>query len=108
MSYSGQSHQVEDTCPCCNLSKTTYETEYWDGTLGRLESAAQNGCLRCGFLANCIACWASGAIKEFITLRFDERNRFRVWENFELCELILHGDKQPVSLHLDIFSLLGE
>ena len=94
MSYSAQSHQVEATCPS-NLSKTTYETRYWDGTLDRLESAAQNGCLRCGFFAKCIARFAPGA--------FNKKNSFRVWRSFQLYELALHRDKKRDSLVLEIF-----
>lgn len=92
---------MEDFCPCCNLSKRTRETRYWNGTLNLLKDAGDNGCLRCEFLARCVVCVIPDA--------FDERSRFRAW-NFGLCELTIYNrDKlSPASIVLDIFTLPGE
>ncbi|PMD11977.1 HET-domain-containing protein [Hyaloscypha hepaticicola] len=95
MSYLAQSNQTAGICIYCDLPKTTYETGFWAGNLDCLASAAQNGCLRCSFLAKCITCFAPGT--------FNERNRFRVWPCFRLCELTINRDE----FVLDIFSIPG-
>ncbi|KAF2452060.1 HET-domain-containing protein [Karstenula rhodostoma CBS 690.94] len=84
-------------CSCCHRSKTTIETTYWDGTLDHLRSAADEGCIRCSFLAKCIVSFASDI--------FQKQNSFRAWANFSTCELKVHRNGKPDNFVLDIFAL---
>jgi hypothetical protein len=92
---------MEDFCSCCNLSKRSRETHYWDGTIHQLQIAGGDGCLKCRFLAQCIAIAIPGS--------FEERSRFRVWKHFQLCELTIYQNNvSPQLTVLDIFALSGE
>jgi hypothetical protein len=78
ISYSGS---LADLCSCCNELKTTFTTFSWGGTLDQLQSAADDGCIRCSFLAKCFACFASDIFQK------EKKVRFMVWDNFSHCDL---------------------
>jgi hypothetical protein len=92
-------HQMADICSCCNLSKTTYETPYWAGSLQSLRIAAQSGCIRCTFLAKCLA--------SFVSNVFGAGDTFVFWGNFSRCHLTLWRDEMAHIFFVDIFSLPG-
>jgi hypothetical protein len=89
-------------CLCCELPKTTYNFVHprWECNLHQLKLAAENGCLRCSFLAKCVTCVQPDP--------FHSKNFLKIHNRYTSCSLsVYHGNKVE-SYYLDIFLLPGE